>query len=75
MRKPKIIYTKHVRERMNQRNISEKVVRETIRYPNKKSPIYSDDSQEFRKKFGDKTCCIIGRWQKNQIIVITGWWE
>ena len=73
--KKKIIFSRHAQERMELRKVSEEEVKDTILHPTHKLPINQEDNtQELRRKVGDKENYVVIELRKNELIVITTGW-
>lgn len=73
----RVIFTKHARERMRERNISEKEVRQAIYSPDKKEP-WEINKDKYSKKVKrqniiTKEIFVILKREKGKIIVITAY--
>lgn len=66
----RIIFTKHARERMQERDISEEEIMECIQYPTK---VLKESKEIFRfqKSSADGTIEVIAGIKKSHLIVIT----
>ena len=73
--KKKLIFSRHVLERMIQRNVSEGVVRETIENPDHELPIQPDHTQEFKKTINSEECYVVVEHRKNALKIITAGWR
>ena len=71
----KIVVGIHAHKRMEQRKIPIEQIRETLRYPHLTLPRFEDNTQEFRRKIGDRTHFVVVHYlQTGKLkIVTTGW--
>ncbi|MFH1856546.1 MAG: DUF4258 domain-containing protein [Candidatus Omnitrophota bacterium] len=75
MPKKKIILTRHAQERMLKRNVTLEDIRQTLEHATYMSTLKSDNTQEFRRKSGDKENYVVVEKQKGKMIIITVGWS
>lgn len=68
-----ILYTKHAKPRIKQRELSPKQIAETIKRPDKILPSFKN-RQLLRKDFSGKTLEIALVREKSDIIILTAYW-
>jgi len=67
----KLVFSRHVIERMQQRGISETEIRETIEKPSSKILVREDNTQEFKRKVGSREYYVVVEHKKNALILVT----
>ena len=67
----KLIFSRHVLERMQQRGVSEYEIRETLDSPSHKTIVQEDNTQEFKRKVGSKEYYVVVEHKKNTLVVVT----
>lgn len=70
-----VIFTKHALERMKQREVSEQDVRKTINTADITLPVQKDDTQEFRRRVGNRVNYVVVEHKKSVYVVITTGWS
>ncbi|MFH1867712.1 MAG: DUF4258 domain-containing protein [Candidatus Omnitrophota bacterium] len=70
-RKVKLVYTKHAKDRMATRRVSQKDVEDTLKNPTKTLPKDADNTQEFRRKDNGVEHFVVVEHRKNAMVIIT----
>ena len=71
----RVVFTKHVLERMKQRLISEQEVIKTINTADISLPVQKDNTQEFRRQVDNKVNYVVVEHKKSVCVVVTAGWS
>ena len=72
---PDITFTTHARKQMMRRNVMREDVYQTLKNPAITLPIFEDNTQEFRRKVGNRTHFVVVDYSTEGLmkVVTTGW--
>ena len=70
-----IVFTAHARKQMARRKVKDGDVHETLREPSITLPVFEDNTQEFRRKVGNRTHYAVVDYSTEGLmkVVTTGW--
>lgn len=70
-----IVFTAHARKQMARRKVNEGDAYETLKDPSITLPVFEDNTQEFRRRVGNRTHYVVVDYSSGGLmkIVTTGW--